>query len=102
MEDEWRLQRQLNLGLLKPLASSAQRFSSFRVEQGRSSRQWRSTLCQLSGALSMSATHADAPFLRRVLAVLVLSTMLSGAISGIGVLRLSNADAEIATAAYGK
>jgi hypothetical protein len=50
----------------------------------------------------MTATHADAPFLRRVLAVLVLSTLLSGAISGIGVLRLSHANAETSAIAYGQ
>jgi hypothetical protein len=49
----------------------------------------------------MTATHADAPFLRRVLAVLVLSTLLSGAISGIGVMRLSNANAEASAIGYG-
>jgi len=49
----------------------------------------------------MTANHADAPFLRRVLAVLVLSTLLSGAISGIGVLRLSTANAETSMIGYG-
>jgi len=50
----------------------------------------------------MTATHADAPFLRRVLAVLVLSTLLSGAISGIGVMRMSNANAEASAIGYGR
>ena len=32
----------------------------------------------------MSTVHADAPFLRRVLVVLVMATVLSGTISGVG------------------
>ena len=51
------------------------------------------------GSTTMTASHADAPFLRRILAVLVLATVLSGAISGVGVLRLANANAGTASAA---
>jgi hypothetical protein len=48
------------------------------------------------GVRSMSATHADAPFLRRVLVVLVMATVLSGTISGVGAFRLSHVNAESA------
>jgi hypothetical protein len=48
----------------------------------------------------MTATQADAPFLRRVLAVLVLSTLLSGTISGIGALRMSSVNAEMSAIGY--
>ena len=62
----------------------------------------RACLCQMSGALPMSNTaHADAPFLRRVLAVLVLATALSGGIAGAGVMTLSSANAGTSTVAYG-
>jgi hypothetical protein len=54
------------------------------------------------GARTMSATHADAPFLRRVLVVLVMATVLSGTISGVGAFRLSQANAEASTFVHEK
>jgi hypothetical protein len=50
----------------------------------------------------MSATHADAPFLRRVLVVLVMATVLSGTISGVGAFRLSHAAGDSSTFAVEK
>ena len=52
----------------------------------------------------MSTPHADAPFLRRVLVVLVMATVLSGTISGVGAFRLSQAAAagSASTVAYAK
>jgi len=54
------------------------------------------------GVSDMSTPNADAPFLRRVLIVLVMATVLSGTISGVGAFRVSQATAAASTIAEAK
>jgi hypothetical protein len=73
-----------------------------RIRTGDGKNAAGTSPCQEIGARTMSATHADAPFLRRVLVVLVMATVLSGTISGVGAFRLSQANAEASTFVHEK